>query len=60
MSVPIDWLSFSGAIGRLEILDLEFDLIGILVDGGLEFEQASTYPGDLVVGSFYADVIEPP
>ena len=60
MSVPIDWLSFSGVIGRLEVLELEFELIGILVDGQIDFEVASTYPGDLVKGSFSADVIEPP
>jgi spore coat protein CotH len=59
-SVPIDWLSFSGVIGRFEFLHLEFELIGILVDGTLSFEAASTYPGELVTGSFSADVIEPP
>ena len=41
-SVPIDWLSFSGVIGRLEVLELEFELIGILVDGQVDFEVAST------------------
>lgn len=57
---PIDWKSFNGYLGGVEFLDMDFQLLGVLLDGVISFEKASTYPGERVKGSFSADVIRPP
>jgi len=57
---PIDWKSFNGYLGGVEFLDMEFDLLGVLLDGVISFEKGSTYAGERVKGSFSADVIRPP
>ena len=59
-SVPIDWLDFSGVMGRMHAFDLDFELLGVLVEGVLSFELASTYAGERVRGSFEAAVMQPP
>ena len=57
---PLDWEHFSGLVGRVEILDFEFETLGILIDGVISFEEASTYLGEPVVGHFEATVVLPP
>ncbi|MEE2779880.1 MAG: CotH kinase family protein [Myxococcota bacterium] len=57
---PIDWKSFNGYLGGVEFLDMDFELLGVLLDGVISFEKGSTYPGERVTGSFSADVIRPP
>jgi spore coat protein CotH len=59
-SIPIDWLAMSGVIGRVQFLDMDFEIIGLLTEGVLHFEDASTFLGELVNGSFEAQVILPP
>jgi len=44
----------------VEILDFEFETLGILIDGVISFEEASTYLGEPVVGHFEATVVLPP
>ncbi len=59
-SAPVDWKSFRGWLGRSEGLYLDFDLIGLLVDGSLTFNEAQTWQGQVVEGSFEARVLSEP
>ena len=59
-SIPIDWHSFEGLIGRFEVLDLDFEFLGAMLDGVLSFEEVSTFAGQRVKGSFSAQVITVP
>ena len=59
-SIPIDWLAMSGVVGRVQFLDMDFEILGLLTEGVLHFDDASTFLGELVNGSFEAKVILPP
>lgn len=57
---PLDWEVFSGLVGRIEILDFDFEAIALLVDGLIHFDEASTTLGEPVSGWLEATVIRPP
>ena len=57
---PLDWAVYSGVMGRIDLFEFEFVPLALLVDGVIHFEQASTYLGEPVSGSFEATVIQPP
>jgi spore coat protein CotH len=59
-SIPIDWLAMSGVLGRVQFLDMDFEILGLLTEGVLHFDDASTFLGELVNGSFEAEVLLPP
>ena len=57
---PLDWATYSGVMGRIDLFEFEFVPLALLVDGVIHFEQASTYLGEPVSGSFEATVALPP
>ena len=57
---PIDWKSFKSYLGGVEFVDMEFELLGVLLDGVISFDKVSIYVGERVTGSFSAHVIRPP
>ena len=59
-SHPIDFLTFRGYLGYFIPLENTFSAFGLLHQGVLSFEAATLQPGQLISGSFSADVILAP
>jgi spore coat protein CotH len=59
-SIPIDWVNLSGVIGRADIFNLDFVIVGALEDGTVNFQEVSTFYGERVIGEYQAAVVAPP
>lgn len=59
-SYPIDFQEYRGYLGYFIPLENQFSAFGFLYDGVISFDEAAPQPGQLVSGSFGADVILAP
>ncbi len=57
--VPIDWVNSIGVVLRIDLTQGEdIEVIGIIGDGDLDFEEAGLTEGDTVSGQFTGDIFE--
>lgn len=60
VSLPLDWRSASGSIGYFQPFAEELAIFGLLWEGVLELEEASTLTGEPIVGTLNGRVFVAP